>query len=368
MSTQLAPAGPNPLNPDRDPTTDRSILIGIGATVLFHLLLVLLSPQFSMAKFSGVHTGITVNRASKEKTFDFNLVSPPAVEQPKPFQFVDTNPDAPENTPDKSPNFSNRNQQAANPDKVTELDPEHRSAIKDAQDKIKNDTSVVSGNLSKPQMGAAAMPESAKNDQSESKEQKVRMEQSPLNGFDKTEGKSEDGIATNIAKSKAPSTNADQAVEGVHDAKDLDGGLLAITDAHKAQPKARPRLTAPRTTVLTNRAAGVTNIGVGASDAFKSEYGEYLAELEEIVQMQWYATLEESRVSPPHGSHVVITFKINSKGETDIIKVEDSDAGKQGVFSCQTAIQARQPYRKWTEQMISLLGDEQTLTFAFYYM
>ena len=119
MSTQLAPAGPNPLNPDRDPTTDRSILIGIGATVLFHLLLVLLSPQFSMAKFSGVHTGITVNRTNKEKTFDFNLVSPPEVEKPKPFQFVDTNPDAPENTPDKSPNFSNRNQQAANPDKVT---------------------------------------------------------------------------------------------------------------------------------------------------------------------------------------------------------------------------------------------------------
>ncbi len=368
MSTDLAQTASNPLDPERDPT-DRSILIGIGVTVLFHLLLVLLGPQFSFAKFSGSHRGINVNRANKEKSFDFNLMPAPAQpEQAKPFQFVDTNPDAPENTPDKSPNFSNRNQQAANPDKVTELDPEHRSAIKNAQDKIKNDTSVVSGNLSKPQMGAAAMPESSKTDQSESKEQKVRQEQSPLNGFDKTEGKSEEGIATNISQSKTPTTNADQAVEGVRDAKDPDGGLLAVTDAHKAQPKARPRLTAPRTTILTNRAAGVTNIGVGASDAFKSEYGEYLAELEEIVQMQWYATLEESRVSPPHGSHVVITFKINSKGETDIIKVEDSDAGKQGVFSCQTAIQARQPYRKWTEQMISLLGDEQTLTFAFYYM
>jgi len=368
VSNQLAPAGHNRLAPEKDPS-DRSVVIGIAVTVLFHLLMVLLSPQFSMSKFSGVHTGISVNRASKEKSFDFNLVSPPpAVEEKKPFQFVDTNPDAPENEPDKTPNFSNRNQQAANPDKPTELDPEHRSAIKNAQDKIKNDTSVVSGNLSKPQMGAAAMPESAKTDQSESKEQKVRMEQSPLNGFDKTEGKSDDGIATNVSQSKSPTTHADQAVDGVRDAKDADGGLLAVTDAHKAQPKARPRLTAPRTTIVTNRAAGVSNIGIGASDAFKSEYGEYLAELCEIVQMQWYATLEESRVSPPHGSHVVITFKINSKGETDIIKVEDSDAGKQGVFSCQTAIQARQPYRKSTEQMISLLGDEQTLTFAFYYM
>jgi hypothetical protein len=72
-------------------------------------------------------------------------------------------------------------------------------------------------------------------------------------------------------------------------------------------------------------------------------------------------------VSPPHGSHVTITFKINSKGETDIIKVEDADSGKQGVWSCQNAIQARQPYGKWTDQMIAVLGDDQTLTFGFYY-
>jgi hypothetical protein len=82
---------------------------------------------------------------------------------------------------------------------------------------------------------------------------------------------------------------------------------------------------------------------------------------------QWYRILEESRVSPPHGSHVTITFKINSKGETDIIKVEDADSGKQGVWSCQNAIQARQPYRKWSDQMIAVLGDDQTLTFGFYY-
>jgi hypothetical protein len=102
-------------------------------------------------------------------------------------------------------------------------------------------------------------------------------------------------------------------------------------------------------------------------DARWSEYGEYMQELIEIIQTQWYHILEESRVSPPRGTHVIIKFKINSNGETDIVKVEDFDAGKQGVFSCQTAIQARQPYRKWTDQMIALLGEEQTLDFAFYY-
>ena len=367
MTNQLAAPGPSQLAPERDPT-DRSILIGIACTLLFHLLLMLLSPKFSFNEFSGVHTGINVTRSKQGKTFDFELA--PMTQQEKertPFQFVETNPDAPTNEPDKTNNFSNRNQQSAQMEKPKELDAEHRPSITNAQDKIKNDASVVTGELSKPQQGAAARPETTKSDEQEQQELKQRKEQAMLSGFDKHEGKSEDGVASNVSQSKSASTGADQNVEGAHDATDPDGSMVAVTSAQKAQPKARPRLTAPRTTILNNRAAGVSNVGVIGRDARWSEYGEYLAELEEIVQVSWYQILEESRVSPPHGSHVVITFKINSKGETDIIKVEDSDAGKQGVFSCQSAIQARQPYRKWTDQMIAILGDDQTLTFAFYY-
>ena len=84
----------------------------------------------------------------------------------------------------------------------------------------------MTGDLAKPQLGAAARPESTQTDTQEQKEQKVRMEQAPDAGFDKTEGKSEDGIATNIAKTKSPSTHADTSTEGVRDAKDPDGGLV----------------------------------------------------------------------------------------------------------------------------------------------
>lgn len=367
MSIPSAESGERPLDPVRDPA-DRSILIGIVATIVIHLLLAVFSPNFGFSEFSGVHTGISVNNQNQGKTFDFELAPPDVPEkQPVPSQFVETNPDAPENEPDKTANFSNRNQQSAQKEAAKELDPERRPSITDAQDKIKNESSIVSGDLAQPQAGAVPMPEVANPQQNEQDAQKARMNQSPLSGFDKTEGKSEDGVATNISDSKTPSNQADHTLEGAPDSNDPDGALAAIDAAHRAQPKARQRLTAPRTTVLTNRAAGVSNVGIVGRDARWSEYGEYLNELIEIVQSQWYRILQESRVSPPHGSHVVITFKINSKGETDIVKVEDADAGKQGVFSCQNAIQARQPYRKWTDQMIALLGDEQTLTFSFYY-
>ncbi len=367
MTTLFAEPGQDPLAPEKD-TSDRSILIGIVCTLLFHVILVLLSPQFAFDSFSGVHTGISVKNTNRGKTFDFQLDQMKAPEKERnPFQFVDTNPDAPANEPDKTDNFSNRNQQSAQLEKATELDPQHRPSITNAQDKIKNESSIVTGDLSKPQLGAAAMPESTKTEDEQRTEQQARMEQVPLNGFEKTEGKAEDGIATNIAKSKNPTTHADQSAEGAREATAAEGGLVAMTATQKAQPKARPRLTAPRTTILTNRIAGVANLGVTGIDARWSEYGEYINELIEIVQVQWYSILNESRVSPPRGSQVTITFKINAKGETDIVKVEDSDAGKQGVLSCQNAIQARQPYRKWTEQMIAVLGEEQTLTFAFYY-
>jgi hypothetical protein len=360
-------ASERPLDPAHDPS-DRSILIGIVCTLLFHVLLVVLAPRFDFAEFSGIHTGIHVTSVNKGKTFDFELTDAlrPPEKQRNPFQFVETNPDAPANEPDKTDNFSNRNQQSAQQEKPKEIDPLHRPSITNAQDAIKNDTAIVSGDMSRPQEGAAPQLDTA-TAQQEQAEQKQQKEQVPLSGFDKTEGKSEDGIATNVADSKKPSTGADRAVDGARDAQEVVGGLTAVTAAHHAQPKARPRLTAPRTTILSNRAPGVANIGILGIDARWSEYGEYLQELIEIVQAQWWRINDESRVSPPRGSHVAITFKLNSRGEADIVKVEDSDAGKQGVFSCQSAILARQPYRKWTEQMIAVLGEEQQMTFVFYY-
>jgi len=221
-----------------------------------------------------------------------------------------------------------------------------------------------------PPQAAAPTPEVTKEEAQERAEQKARLEQVPLEGFDKTEGKSEDGIATNVAKSKSITTNADQLAEGAKDAKDPTGGLLVVTQSAKQTPKERPRLSSVslnRQSPIANHIGGVANMGIIGMDAHWSEYGEYLNELIEIVQAQWYAILRESRVSPPHGSSVVIKFRINAKGETEVTAVEDENAGKQGVFSCQNAITYPQPYRKWSDAMIAVLGDSQELTFKFYY-
>lgn len=369
MTTQIAQLNQPPPVSEKD-RPDRSIAIGLACTVLFHLLLVWLAPDFEFDKFSGVHSGISVTSANKGKTFDFELAQPQTVQKERdPFRFVETNSAAPENTPDKTSNFSNRNQQSAQEVAAKELDPEKRPSVR-GQDEIKNDNAIVSGDMAPPQLAPPPTPEVAEDEAQERAEQKARTEQVPLNGNDKTEGKSEDGIATNIAKTQRPTNQAQQALEGAPDAKDPTGGLVSVVQANHAQPKERPRLSSVslnRSTILTNRVTGVANIGILGMDAHWSEYGEYLQELIEIVQTQWYKILSESRVSPPRGSHVIVSFRINPKGETEITKVEDSGAGKQGVFSCQNAITYPQPYRKWSEAMIAVLGESQELTFSFYY-
>lgn len=353
---------------EKEPS-DRSILIGLVGTLLFHLLLVVLSPRFAFDEFTGVHTGIHVADQNRGQTFDFELADSAQAEKERdPFRFVETNPDAPENEPDKTVNFSNRNQQSAQREAATELDPERRPSITNGQDEIKNDMSIVSGDMSAPQEGSAARPERDQTGEEDLQEQLVRMLQTPDAGYEKITGDDPEGIASNFSNSKTASTHADQEVEGSADSQNPDGGLVSVPASQKVQPKARPRLTAPRSTILTNRAAGVRDIGLTGIDARWSEYGEYLQELVEIIQASWYRILSESRISAPRGSMVAVTFKINSLGETDIVKVEDEGAGRQAVFSCQNAIQARQPYRKWSDEMIAVLGEDQTLTFRFYHM
>lgn len=350
----------------------RSIGIGVACTVLFHVLLVWLSPHFNFTEFAGSHSGIAVKNNAREQTFDFNLESPPMPEQKtNPMRFVETNSAAPENAPDKSNNFSSRDQQAAQEEPAEEVDPEGLPSVK-GQDEIKNDSAIVSGDMAPPQLGAPPTPDQGeeKAEEREQEEQKARAELVPLSGFEKVQGEDPDGIASNVSKSPNPSTQADRLQEGSRDSEDPNGGLIAMQQSKRVPSSNRPRLSSAslnRSTILTNKIAGASNVGIQASDAFRSEYGEYLNELIEIVQVQWNQILRESAIRPANGTRVEVKFKINHLGEIEVLNVEET-AGKQGTFFCLNAIQARQPYRKWTDQMIALLGKSQELTFTFHYL
>lgn len=347
---------------------NRSIEIGIACTVLFHVLLFWLAPHLTVDRMTGPGAGMGI----KPKNRDFNFqLAPGEIPKPQPkkdpSKFVETNPDAPENTPDKTDNFSNRNQQSAQAEAAAEKDPENRPSVK-GQDDIKTDN-IVTGEKVPLQLSAPPAPSAAEIEEQERAEQKARAEQIPLDGVEKFEGANADGVASNIAKSKSPSNRAKELQEGSRDSQDPTGGLYSInaTTAGKPQPKARPRLTPVRPSILSNRITGTANVGVLGLDARWSEYGDYMQEFIDIVDAKWRAINNESAYSPKSGTNVVVTFKLNSRGETEFVAVEET-AGKAAVYACQAAIEPKGgPYRKWTEQMIAVLGDSQTIVFSFYY-
>lgn len=341
------------------------IVVGVACTLLFHVLLVLVAPLLPVDKLTGSHSNLDAINARKDKSFDFELEPLPETDQLDPMKFVETNPDAPVNDPDKTANFSNRNQQTAQEEAAQELDANKRPTVKGRTD-IENSSAIVAGDHLHPQEGAAVAPNDSQTDTKEQPSQQARAEQIPLSGFEKTEGASEDGIASNISKNPAPTNNANEYAEGAKDGKDATGSLVSTLQSSKPQPRPRPKLTQARQNVLSNQIAGTSNIGVLGIDARWSEYGDYMQELIEIVQAQWYTILRDSAISSASGTHVYVTFVLNAKGEVRVLKVEET-AGKPGTYACLNAIQERQPYRKWSDQMITVLGTEQTMTFSFYH-
>lgn len=349
----------------KDPE-NRSIEIGIACTILFHVFLMLVAPRLPVELLHGSLIGSLGDATPKGSDFNIELAPEDIKAQRDPMKFVETNPDAPENEPNKTANFSNRNQQSAQPEAAKELDPENRPSLTGEKD-IANDTAIVSGTKSQPDPGAPAvanlMPAPDARNQPQGAAQ---AEQVPLAGTDKVVGDNPDGVGTNISESKSPSNNADQSVDGAREATDKTVGAIAVNGEQRQQPRPRPRLSHSRPNVLQNRIAGTAQVGILGIDARWSEYGDYMQELIEIVDEQWHSILNERRTSPAPGTHVSVTFTLDSKGATKVVSVEET-AGRPGVYACLSAIEDRQPYRPWSNQMIAVLGDEQTMTFTFYY-
>jgi hypothetical protein len=350
----------------RDPEV-RSVQIGVLGTILVHLLLFLTVPyllQFESG--SGVRPTPLAQQFNIELAPDEATAEIPAPEEkPAPFKFVDINPDAPDNVPDDTENFAAQNQQSAQEEETPDMSG-NRPAM-EGQTEIKTE-SIVTGRLV-PQVPPApsAPPQQEQNDQVE-QTQAPKREQIPLSGFEKSPASAEDSYGSNIAQLPDGSAEVEKQVEGLKDAPMVQNatGMVARIDPKRPQP--RPQLEKrARPAIFTENKIGTSNIGSIGRDARWSEYGEYLQRLIESVQIQWERILTQSKVYPTSGTRVVVQFELNSKGQVSRILGVDGTAGELSQSSCVSAITERAPYGDWSEDMVRVLGNEQELTFTFYY-
>jgi hypothetical protein len=293
----------------------------------------------------------------------FNIqLAPQALKQPPPppNKFVETNPDAPANIPDKTRNFAAQNQQAAQekPNPNNHSDHAATEGRKDIES-----TQLVDGQLNKEKPAPSApVP-------SQASPAAPQREQNPLSGFDKNAGEDKAAFGTNVGQVAENMKDVPQKIEGVKDAPLIENASSNLPQIDPKHPMPRPQLAEHnvRPAIFSNNPIGTSNIGIAAWDARWSNYGQYLQQLIDDVQAGWDNLLNNSGALPPSGTYVEVTFRLKSDGTVSSIVKVDGNAGDLGQKYCVSAITDRGSYGKWTDDMVAMMGTEQDLTFTFYY-
>lgn len=345
----------------------RAVQIGVVATIAVHVLLLVLAPKIERLLMADTAATPSDDWAAREFQIELAPLDPLTAEPVRPPQFVEANPNAPDNAPDKTDNVAAQNQQVAQ-EIPTPAGENQAPASKG--DPTTSSTAIVSGLQSEPQPPAARPPEPA---QPETPEQKqARREQIPLSGTEKFEGESPEGVGSNVNKPSPNAAPVPERIEGTADSKSDTGGKVGLyykVDPKRPQtrPTLAPNVVKARPSPLANREFGTENIGAVAYDAKWSAYGEYMQKFIESVDIQWQRILQQSNVYPVAGTKVVVVFRMNAKGDiSEIVNVESS-GGRTAKDSCVSAIVARAPYGAWPEDMVGVLGESQEITFTFHY-
>ena len=98
-----------------------------------------------------------------------------------------------------------------------------------------------------------------------------------------------------------------------------------------------------------------------------SQFTSFFQRFIDRVQTRWERILRSPKIAIPPNTHVAIRFRMKSSGEiAEILEVE-GDAGDLCTKAALSAIREAAPYRHWTKEMIDVLGNDQVITFTFYY-
>ena len=334
----------------------RSTTAGIIGTVLFHLLFV-----FSLPRSYLIVDPSEVK--AKFEEFDIEIITEPEEEEP---HYAETNPQSPENEPDETNNFSARSQQAANEELPEELSPDRTPATEG--DDLPS-TKIISGDLNPPlpvfshqemqQPSDASIPTTTP-----SNPERV----DPLPGFEDDVIVTDEGTGMAEAEEVENPNIVDEPVEGVEaDTNDPDPfALPSPQEAQRPTPQPRPILPrAPPGPVRTQR-AGVSQTGQVGYDAKFSEFGDYIERVVEAVTQRWHA-LASARSYRETSTFVRLEFELSQDGSVSELYVTETTAKALGILLCRSAIEQGAPFGPWTEEMIGVLGEEQTITFTFHY-
>lgn len=356
------PPGPVDIPIRRRDVDRRALAIGLAGTLLFHFIflvavprsLVVLDPIGSEADRLGQDLEITL--ADDEE-------QPPEPPQPR---YVETNPDAPENEPDETNNFSARNQQAANETVPDELSPD-KTPAREGRDDVPFDKAFA-GSTERVITVQPAPATPAQRPQAGQQGSDSPAAENPPSGFDETRGEDPEGIASSVAK-PAPNPKAEaEPTEGADTPQRpaLPEIAPSVASPERPAPAPRPRLPRASPGPVKRQTAGVSQTGRTAVNANFGPFGDYLERMQEAIQQRWDALGRQRSISETQ-TRVVLEFTITREGMIRNLETVDTTSKALGTLICRTAIEQGQSYGEWSREMVALLGEDETVVFTFYY-
>lgn len=311
-----------------------------------------------------------------EKAIELTLEQPDA----ETLQYVEANPEAPENKPDRSDNYSFRDQQAADEDpNDSQKDDMPAVAGEEASRKI------VQGSIDQeeripPESGVYRFSEGSASGQDGSLEpyQATRpvlptpdfIQQQPE--IDEGPGSSPDfkGSGQEFAREAVDSDAPVELYRTGPEGRDGSDSASAADRSAEAKPLPRKRVTLPPDLIqgpLMRSKSSASRRGALAIDATFSQFGEYEQQFYAAVQAGWYQEIDFFQPIDT-SAYVVVQFRIHADGTIDEVKVLDSTASEIATLICQTALSKRSPFRPWTVEMIKVFGQKRVMQVKFSYL
>ena len=352
------------------------VLLALAITLLLHLGFVLVMPSSLLMRPQ------TVPNAAEEEV-QLELVQPQELD-PEILRFVEANPDAPENEPDRKDQYSYRSTQAANEVPNEELleAPTVDGEEPDSQKIIQGD--LTQAPLAPPAPSAQTNPGEGPGTEGgklgQAAQQPVAPAQPmPAPDFIEQEAVTDEGVGSTLdltgdAQEVFENPQEDAPInvtkrpeeiipEEVATPGDGAGGSPEATPTPRARPRLAPELlTGP----LMKSRGSAANRGSLSIDATFSDFGEYQQQFYAALQLGWYQEIEFFQPIDTSTS-VTVRFTMYSDGRIEDVKAVQSNASEIATVICETAITKRSPFRVWTQEMIEVFGNQRTLNVRFNY-
>jgi hypothetical protein len=358
-----------------DPRESRwPALIALLATLLLHLGVVWVLP----AQLMPLSTHTDENDTAGEEVYEISLVEEPVLPH-----YVEASPEAPENEPDRSDQYSYRSQQAADDSPLE--DDLNQPKVDGEEDSHK----IIQGSLEQvPPVEPGVYAPSVKEGEGEGdqggklgqqSQAMVAQPSQPLPAPDFIQqdpvapegpGSSREvsGEALEVFEDPDPEAPIDVYQQSaVTESTQPDGDGAGGAVAAQPKPRARPRLAPELITGPLMRSTGsARRRGSLAIDATFSEFGEYERQFYAAIQTGWYQEIEFFQPIDT-ATQVQVRFTIHADGRVEDVKAVQSTASEIATFICETAITKRSPFRPWTQEMVQVFGQERTLNVVFHY-